>query len=310
MSWVAVTKKDFRDAIRSPYFWAVTAAITLVVGFFLFQVVTEILDLVREAEQANNQDIELTTDLFVSTLRFGLQPLVPVLAIVVAYPSIAGERDSGTLKLLLSLPNSRLDVLVGKLLGRSGVIMTPMLIAFAVGALAFPLSEFTFVPATYAAFVVLTLLLGIVFVAFGLGISAAASTGRRSAIAAFGIFAYLVFLWDGLAQNLASLLGRLLELSRSTALQLELFIRLLNPMAAYRTLVYRIQISGPIEARAILLTRDARPDELSVQRFMMRSVFRDSVPWYFSDAMVVVLMLLWLVIPLVLGYYLFERADL
>lgn len=310
MSWQAVMKKDYRDAIRSPYFWAVTAAIAVVVGFFLFQVVTSFLEAVRQTEQANQVDIELTTDLFVSTLRFGFQVLVPVLAIVVTYTSIAGERDTGTLKLLLSLPNSRRDVMIGKVLGRAGVIATPIVIAFAVGAVVFPLSEFTFVPTTYAAFVALTLLLGVVFAGFGVGVSAAASTGRRAAVAAFGIFAYLVFLWDGLAQNLARFLGRLLELERSTALQMELFIRLLNPMAAYHSLVYRIQIAGPIEARAMLITRDARPVQDEARQFLMRQVFRTEVPWYFSDYVVLLLFLVWLVVPLLVGYYLFREADL
>lgn len=310
MSWVAVAKKDYRDAIRSPYFWAVTAAIAIVVGFFLFQVVTQFLEIVQQAEQQNEVQIELTTDLFVSTLRFGFQPLIPVLAIVITYTSVAGERDTGTLKLLLSLPNSRRDVVVGKLLGRSAVIATPIVLALGVGALAFPFSEFTFVPTTYGAFAALTLLLGIVFAGLGVGVSAAASTGRRAAVAAFGIFAYLVFLWSGLAQNLGGVLGRLLDLSRGQALKLELAIRLLNPMQAYHTLVYRIQIAGPIEARAILITRESSPAQANARQFMMRSVFRDSVPWYFSDAAVLVLFLLWLVVPLLVGYYLFRRADL
>lgn len=310
MSWQAVTKKDYRDAIRSPYFWAVTAGITVVIGFFLFQVVTNFLELVAQEEQARQVDIQLTTDLFVSTLRFGFQVLVPVLAIVVAYTSIAGERDTGTLKLLLSLPNSRRDVLVGKVLGRSAVVATPILVALTVGAVAFPFSQFTFVPTTYAAFAALTLLLGIVFVGFGVGVSAAVSTGRRAAVAAFGIFAYLVFLWGGLARNVSEFAARLLDLQRGTALQMEVVVRLLNPMSAYRSLVYRSRIAGPMEARSVLLTRDSQLAQEQAQQYLLQEVFVDQVPWYLSDPVVLAFLLLWLVVPLGVGYYLFESADL
>lgn len=324
MSWVAVTKKDYRDAIRSPYFWAVAAGITLVIGFFLFQFVQQFLELVAQAEQRQGVDIELTTNLFVSTLRPGFQVAIPLLAIVVAYASIAGERDSGTLKLLLALPNTRRDVLVGKLLGRSAVVATPLLIAFVIGAVIFPFSQFTFVPWSYAAFAVFTLLLGIVFVALALGVSAAARSSRRAAVGSFGIFAYLLFLWKGLARNLPSLLSQVFEIKRGLKLQLEVFISLLNPMSAYRSLVYSFSVSpntrSPMEARSRLITRAggnsanevtrAASEQAAARQFLLKNVFVDQVPWYFSDPMVVLYILIWLVIPLAVGYVLFQRADL
>ncbi|MFB6172007.1 MAG: ABC transporter permease subunit [Haloarculaceae archaeon] len=321
MSWVAVTKKDYRDAIRSPYFWGVTGGITLIVGIFLFQIVQRLLDVVAQAQQQGVQ-VQLTTDLFVTTLRVGFQVLVPVLAIVVAYTSIAGERDSGTLKLLLSLPNTRRDVLVGKLVGRSAVVATPILVAFAVGAVIFPFSQFTFVPETYLAFAALTLLLGIVFVALALGVSAAVRSSRRAAVGSFGVFAYLVFLWNGLSRNLPSLLARVFDMKQTTQLRLEVFLHLLNPMAAYHSLVYSTSASDATvaKARAILITRaggtspaaqsQAASATAQVRAVLLQRVFTNGVPWYFSDPMVVVYLLLWLVVPLVLGYLLFERSDL
>lgn len=323
MSWVAVTKKDYRDAIRSPYFWATTAAITLVIGFFLFRFVQRFLDAVAQVEQQGVQ-VELTTDLFVNTLQVGFQVLVPVLGLVVAYASIAGERDSGTLKLLLSLPNTRRDVLLGKLLGRSAVVATPLLVAFTVGAIIFPVSQFTFVPVSYLAFAVFTLLLGVVFVAVALGVSAAASSSRRAAVGSFGIFAYLVFLWEGLARNLPSLLSKVLDMKRGVKLQLEVFLGLLNPMSAYHSLVYSFSASpdtrSPMEARSILIKRaggtsapeqtQAAGAQANARQFLLQNVFVDQVPWYLSDPMAVALVLLWIVVPLAIGYVLFERADL
>lgn len=316
---VAIAKKDYRDAIRSPYFWAVTAAVTLAIGFFLFQIVPQLLDALSQADQQSPAQIDPTTDLFVITLRFGFQVFVPLLAIVATYTSIAGERVSGSLKLLLALPNSRWDVVLGKLLGRFAVVATPLVVAFGLGAIFFPASQFTFVPDTYAEFALLTLLLGVIFVAFTMGVSAAATTTRRSAVAAFGVYAYFVLFWARLARNIPQLLNRVMDLSRGTRLQLEVAIQILNPMSAYRTLVYSRRLDAPMEARSILLTRASGPgainpgrfsEQLNARRFLRREVFVTEVPWYFTDAAVLAVMLLWVVVPLAIGYLLFERADL
>jgi ABC-2 type transport system permease protein len=66
--------------------------------------------------------------------RFGLN-IVPVLALVASYLAIAGERESGTLKLLLGMPPTRREVVLGKLLGRLAVTTTAIVVAFTVGAL-------------------------------------------------------------------------------------------------------------------------------------------------------------------------------
>lgn len=319
VSALAIAKKDFQDAIRSPYFWAVTVAITLAIGFFLFQVVDQAVNIISQAEEEAGQDFQLTTDLFVVTLRFGFQVFVPLLAIVATYTSIAGERATGSLKLLLSLPNSRRDVVVGKLLGRFGVVATPLVVAFVLSALFFPLSQFTFVPETYAQFALLTLLLGIIFVSFTMGVSAAATTTRRAAIAAFGVYAYFLLFWSRLARNVPELIARVIDLERGVKLQLEVAIQVLNPMSAYRTLVFSRRLDAPMEARSMLILRGSGSgaggpatfnQQIGARRFLRREVFVTEVPWYFTDVAVLVVMLLWLVIPLAIGYVLFKRADL
>jgi len=54
------------------------------------------------------------------------------MALIAAYLAIAGERESGSLKLLLGLPPSRGEVLVGKFLGRSGVVAIGLVLGFLV----------------------------------------------------------------------------------------------------------------------------------------------------------------------------------
>lgn len=42
------------------------------------------------------------------------------------YGAILHERNSGSIRFLLGLPNSRRDIVVGKFLGRSGTVAVPL----------------------------------------------------------------------------------------------------------------------------------------------------------------------------------------
>lgn len=62
--------------------------------------------------------------------------ILSLLAILVAYDGIAGEKERGTLKLVLLNPLTRADVLLGKYLGAMATVVLPLLLAV---ALAVPL---------------------------------------------------------------------------------------------------------------------------------------------------------------------------
>ncbi|MDZ7850465.1 MAG: ABC transporter permease subunit [Halodesulfurarchaeum sp.] len=58
--------------------------------------------------------------------------LVPIMALIAGYLAIAGERESGSLKILLGLPPSRGEVLAGKFLGRAAVVGIGVAAGFAI----------------------------------------------------------------------------------------------------------------------------------------------------------------------------------
>ena len=64
---------------------------------------------------------ETVVELF-KVLGMVLAFLLPIVALVATYMAIAGERESGGVKFLLGLPNSRRDVFLGKLASRLGVV--------------------------------------------------------------------------------------------------------------------------------------------------------------------------------------------
>ncbi|WP_293033758.1 ABC transporter permease [Natronococcus sp.] len=193
MSAIAVAKKDFRDAVRSRVLLALTAL------FGLFTVGGAYL--ASWAAEAFEGSAETTLDLIIA-LQTPAGYLVPIIALVVSYGAIAGERESGSLKFLLGLPHTRRDVVVGKILGRTGVVGVSILVGFAVGLVGL----FAFVGSVsfvdYVGFTLVTLLFGLVYVCIGVGLSSMTRSTTKAAIGAFGLIVFFWFVWSILVQLL------------------------------------------------------------------------------------------------------------
>ncbi|APW97841.1 ABC transporter [Halobiforma lacisalsi AJ5] len=109
MTWSTIAKKDFRDAVQSRALWALVAVFVLasVLSTYAYVEAPELL--------GSPGGATLGGLIFFTIGLVGL--FVPLAAIVVCYKSLAGERELGSIKLLLSLPTTRLDVFVGKVVG-------------------------------------------------------------------------------------------------------------------------------------------------------------------------------------------------
>ena len=287
MSWRAVAQKDFRDAIRSRLLIVLTALFVLFSAGAAY-LVTEI-DPPGQAALTG----EVTTVLLITGLVSATAVFIPIVSIAAAYRSLAGERDSGSLKLLLSLPNSRLDVLVGKFLGRSGVVAVALLVGFAVGMVVTAVLADAFSPLEYVVFVLVSMLFAFVFVAITVGISAFTSSTSRAAYGAFGLFVVFQFLWGTLAQGVAyAANGFSFEgIEEGDAVfNLFQFLTALDPTAAYQQgtlwVVRRLDESGELDEAAA------------------------GLPFYLQDWFGFIIMALWIAIPLAVGYARFESSDL
>ncbi|PSP79272.1 hypothetical protein BRC88_09175 [Halobacteriales archaeon QS_4_69_225] len=118
MSVLAVAEKDFRDAVRSRLMIVVAVMFVALTGGGVLLATTA------------GGEASLGILGAIGALRSGTAIFVPIIALGIAYRAIAGEQASGSLKLLLSLPNSRLDVVLGKFLGRAAVVTVAIVIGF------------------------------------------------------------------------------------------------------------------------------------------------------------------------------------
>jgi len=118
--------------------------------------------------------------------------LVPLVALVLAHDAIVGERERNTLGLLLSLPVSRIGVVLAKFAGRA----LALAIAVALGISAAMLASDRDQAGTLLALIGPTLWLGFAFLALGLWISTAAKRQTTAASLVVIVWFLLVFFYD------------------------------------------------------------------------------------------------------------------
>lgn len=280
MSWMAVAEKDFRDAIRS-------RLILIVAGLFvLFTVGGAGIGAALGLGGGNAVGLIM----FVMLRASGI--LVPIIAIGLAYRSIAGERDTGSLKILLSLPNSRADVVLGKFVGRSAVLAVTVIVGFTAGLVAFVAAFEGDIPVeSYITFMSTTLLLGFVFVSITVGISAFTKSTFQSAVGAFGVFVVFQWLWDILARIMWYVENGFEQpgIQAQPPDWLE-FVYILNPTVSYR------------QSTGWLVNQVSRSEQAQQQAGLEPFGLE---PWFGF-----VILAWWIALPLAVGYLRFEATDL
>jgi ABC-2 type transport system permease protein len=306
MSWQAVAQKDFEDAVRSRWLWGLSAF------FLLFFGGTTTLFYVYVAGPDANSDslFGLFASGFLSFSYTGfLAFALAFIALITSYGAVVDERESGTLKLLLSLPHDRRDVVAGKIAGRSAVVVIPALVGFLIALVALLGTGTRVVPGHFFPQVALTALLAVAFVSIGVGVSAAADSGRQATLGTLGMYFLFALLWSFVARGFPQLLTEVATrvpgldpLSGPLTVKLRLLVKYLNPLRAYETLVAEIYFGDPVQARLV--------KEGFFAQAQAAPVLQESLPVYLTGPFILAVLLAWVVVPPVLGYLSFRDQDL
>ena len=158
---------------------------------------------------------------------------VPLIALLLSYDSVVAESDRGTLMLLLAYPVARWQVIAGKFCGHLVLLSIAIVIGYgAAGFTIVAVGDGNWADQTWSSLVRLigsSILLGAVFLALGLMISARARERGTAAGMAIGIWLFFALAYDlGLIGLLASDAGQFLSEEVTTALLLA------NPADIYR----------------------------------------------------------------------------
>lgn len=287
MSLRTVVEDDLLRLRRSPLGWGVALSVLApTAGIAAIMVLLELVD-VTGGPAAPFDNIMMTVAVLLSFL-------LPFVAMLGSYSAIVYERESGSVRFLLGLPNSRWDAYAGKYVSRTVLLVVSILAGF----LTLALVGFGILTDPSASglllFVLATVAFALVFVGFGIAISGVANSliGATAGI----IATYVVFRGGWMIAQFAGLYvtppqG---EVARPYP-DWFFFLGRVNPLNAYLKVVVEVFDRGPNTlVRQVLLTNPA-PEVNTVAT---------GTPY------AVLALTGWLVVVPVVGYLLFRRKDL
>lgn len=281
MSWGEIARLDARELLRSRLVWlgalivigtsAVGASIPAVVG-------------------SSTPSYTVGTE----TGFISLALLSQFVAFGLGYRAVVGERESGSMRFLMGLPNRRWDIVLGKTvsrvavaglitgLGAVGVLVTLTVLYGSVSYLG-PVRVLSSV-----------LLIGVIYTILSVSISASSSSSTKSVVGVFGAFIIMFFLWDILVDGIHWALTGAVPGDGPQSAWYALLI-LVNPGNAAEELTY----TGIQWMREGTYVSNASIAETVV----------GEAPFYLSEIGALVIVVGWLVVPLAVGYRRFQTAE-
>ena len=284
MTVLTVAKKDFRDAVQSRALWGLIATFVLLSMFSSYAYVS-VPQLFGEPGGATFAGLVMFT--------VGLTGLfVPLAAIVVCYKSVAGERELGSIKLLLSLPTTRRAVFAGKVIGRAVVLSFGLGVGLLIGLGFGGILLGTVDPVVTLGFLFVTLVFATAYASIMVSLSAITGSTTRATTLALGFFVIFELFWDAVPLAILYVIG---GFSLPTQMPDWVYpITQLSPSSAY--------LSSVITLFPDLMTETG---SATVEATAM-----SADPFYFTPAVGLVALVFWLVAPLLVGYVRFNSSDL
>lgn len=193
---LVIAAKECRDRIRNR--WVLAVAV-------LFALFALAIACFGPAQQGlvGFQGIAPTIASLVSLVIY----LLPLIALILGFDSVVGERERGSLDLLLSMPLTRGELLLGKYLGLAAALTLATVGGFGVAGTVLAPQLDANAAWHYAGFIVSALLLGYAFLSLALLISVVSRERTRASGAAIALWFALVLVFDLLLLGGMVLLG-------------------------------------------------------------------------------------------------------
>jgi len=269
-----VGKKEFLDNIRNKWVIVLTTILFLLVILFSY--------LAGAHGRLGNTQSTVIGLIGISSI------LIPLIAIILGFSTISGEAESGSFSVVLSYPVTRLEVLLGKFLGLGSVIIVSILIGFGIGGIIITALAGGGSWLGYLIFIVLTILLGLIYLSLSICISAFFK--RRITSIGGGL---IMFFWGMIMSSVFA--GILIGTGHS-----------IKDLATGNipSWYWLENFLSPTDLNQLAVMRgfgisNIRMGEISV-----------TLPDFLNTGVVLLVHLVWLIIPLFLAYYFFKKRDI
>lgn len=207
--------------------------------------------------------------------------LVPIISLTLGFDAIVGEAEGKTLELLLTMPISRFELFIGKFLGLGLSLATSIGTGFGLAGLIIAWKIGTGQLIAYFIFIITAILLGLAFLSLALMISVMVSERAKAIGWVIFIWFFFVLVFD------LTLIGVLVGTEGKITPALFSLLLYLNPTDVFR-LINLTSVEGVKTAYG--LSTLAKGEAFS------------QGPLYGG-------MLLWVAVPLAIGYIVFKRRS-
>lgn len=271
---ITVAEKELLEAIRSRWL------LTFTIVFGLLALLISFFGMSGLGVGGGYQGFNRVTAGLLNLVLY----LLPLIALVMGASAVAGEKEAGSLHVLLTHPVAKSEIVVGKFLGLGLALSAAILTGFGGAGIVIAWKAGTLSMLDYLLFVVLSMVLGLIFLSIALFISVLVA--RRAQALGLAIFVWfiMVLVYDFLAIGVASLQ------QVTIVVPLLLILLLLNPADMVRVLVI-LQLGGEATFGPTLAA-------------LTRTISSAS-----GDILLLVFLVLWVVLPLLLAVMLFKRRQ-
>lgn len=269
-----IAKKEFMDNLRNNWIIILTV---------LFIILTLVISFVSGGGSLGDVEITVVGLLAISSL------LIPIIAVMLGYDTISGEAESRSLLVVQSYPVSREEVYFGKFLGLSSVLVVSTLLGFGISGIVILVTVGGTNPVGFLVFMLLTILLGLIYLSLSLCFSSILKRHTTSLYAGIALFFWSMII-SSVIMGIHLGTGGTFEdfLGGNMPDWIWISMMILSPMDMYQT--------------SIFLGFDLQIADISG--------FTIIIPDFITMTNLLVIITIWIVIPLVVGYYFYRKRDI
>jgi Cu-processing system permease protein len=270
-----IAKKEMMNNIRNLWIVGIT---------IIFAVLTIAMSAVGSYFTEGWQDLEVTVTLMMSIVQL----LVPIIALMLGYAAVVGEIEKGSMNVLISLPVNRLEIIIGKFLGLASVLTFSILVGFGLAGIVIGLMVPDVNYFDYFIFICATVLVGLVY----LNVAMFFSTIFKQRSTALGGAIILWFFFNMILPiiliGIAFAGAALTDIIAGNVPDWYYGIELINPMSVYSYIVTLNVTKGASIAGSPQI----------------------QLPSYYSNPLLVSILLIWIIGFLFLSYWRFRNKDI
>ncbi|MCD6473822.1 MAG: ABC transporter permease [Thermoplasmata archaeon] len=133
--------------------------------------------------------------------------LIPIISLMLGYATIVGEKEKGSLGVLLSYPVSRSEVIIGKFAGLGAVVSVAIMLGFGIAGVVIGIETGSMNLGKYALFILASILFGLAYLSIAILLSTLFKKRSTAMGATIFIWFFFAMIWGIIILGILSVSG-------------------------------------------------------------------------------------------------------